>query len=142
MVYVPKTQINDENVLNFLESIEDNIKKQDCLEILDMMIKISWEEAKMWWEAIIGFWSYSYESKSWCKWDWMRIAFSPRKSYISVYIMPWYHEFFWLLEKLWKHKAWKSCLNIKKLDDVDKEVLFELIKKWWDEMKKLYPIKK
>ena len=41
MVYVPKTQINDENVLNFLESIEDNIKKQDCLEILDMMIKIS-----------------------------------------------------------------------------------------------------
>jgi len=44
-----------------------------------------------------------------------------------------------LLSKLWKHKAWKSCINIKKLSDIDIKVLEEIIKTWLDDMERMYP---
>lgn len=140
MTYTPKTQVSDMNVQTFLESIEDEQKRKDSFVLLDMFTEISWEKAKMWWTAIIWFWTYSYESKSWCAGDWMRTGFSPRKNALSVYIMPWYD--MWmesLLEKLGKHKMGKSCLTIKKLSDIDLKILEKIIQKWLDIMNEKYP---
>lgn len=135
----PKTTASNNSVDAFINTIDDEQKKQDCTRILDIMKQISWKEPVLWWDSIIWFWSYTYTYSSWRTGEWMRIAFSPRKQYISLYIMPWYHNFYDLLSKLWKHKAWKSCLNIKKLSDVDIKILTEIIQLWYKEMEKLYP---
>ena len=140
MVYTLKTQINDSDVNAFLNSIEDLQKKEDSFILLDMFSKISGEKPKMWWTSIIGFWLYSYVSKSRCVGDWMRTGFAPRKAGLSIYIMPWYDMGMeWLLEKLWKYKMWKSCLTIKKLSDIDLKVLEKIIKKGFDIMDEKYP---
>ena len=139
MVYTPVTQINDDSVNDFLNNIEDLQKREDSFALLDLFSKISWEQAKMWWSAIVWFGSYSYASKS-CAGNWMRAGFSPRKNALSIYIMPWYN--MWmesLLEKLWKHKMWKSCLTIKKLTDIDLGILGQVIQKGLDIMDKQYP---
>ncbi len=139
MVYTPKTQINDADVKAFLDTIEDPIKREDSFKLLDMFTRVSGGPAKMWWSAIIGFGSYHYKTAS-CEWDWMRTGFSPRKWALSVYIMPGYYfdTMSELLEKLGKYKAGKSCLNIKKLEDIDMSVLEEIVKKGLEIMQEKY----
>jgi len=141
MAYTLKTQVSDNSVQDFLYSISDEEKKKDCFKLLDLLATISWEPAKMWWKNIVGFGTYSYKYASWQSWDWMRTWFSPRTWGISLYIMPGYQ--FWnmpdLMEKLWKYKSWKSCLNIKKLSDIDLKVLEEIIKLGLEDMNERYP---
>jgi len=141
MVYKIKTQISNDNVRNFLETIKDTEKREDALILLEIFERISGYKAKMWWKTIIGFGTYHYQSKSGCEWDWMRTGFAPRAAGFSVYIMPWYE--LWniseLMDKLWKYKSWKSCLNIKKLSDIDIWILEKIIKAWLDDMKERYP---
>jgi hypothetical protein len=43
------------------------------------------------------------------------------------------------LKKLGKHKTGKSCLYIKSLEDIDKNVLKEMIIQSVKETRKLYP---
>ena len=52
---------------------------------------------------------------------------SPRKQALSIYIMSGLDNHPELLEKLGKFKTGKSCLYIKRLSDVDEEVLERLI---------------
>lgn len=141
MVYKPMTQVNDADVEKFLNSVEETQKREDSLKLLNSFTRITWEPAKMWWSSIVGFGSYHYKTAS-CEWYWMRTGFSPRKWAISVYVMPWYNfdEMPEYLDKLWKFKAGKSCLNIKKLEDIDMNILEKIIKKWLEIMEEKYPV--
>lgn len=139
-----KTKKNNADVKEFLHTVEDETKRRDALTILKMMESISWEKAKMRWSSIVWFWEYHYKYASGREWDWMITGFSPRKTNISIYIMPWFDEYDWsnradeLLKKLWKYKVWKSCLSIKKLEDIDLQVLEELIRNGYEWMVKKY----
>ncbi len=141
MVYQLKTKLNDADVREFLNSIEEQQKKEDSFKLLDIFTRITWEPAKMWWSSIIWFGSYHYVYASGQEWDWMRTGFSPRKGALSVYIMPGYNfdEMQDLMDTLWKYKAWRSCLNIKKLSDIDLEVLEKIISTGLEAMKEKYP---
>ncbi len=55
------------------------------------------------------------------------VGFSPRKQNISIYIMAGFSGSERLLAKRGKHKIGKSCLYIKRLDDVDQVVLRKLL---------------
>ena len=57
----------------------------------------------------------------------MLTAFSPRKPYITLYILVEFGKQAALLKKLGKHSTGKVCLYIKKLADVDRQVLKELV---------------
>ena len=80
-----------------------------------MMKEISGKEPKMWGDSIIGFGKYHYKYASGREGDWMRIAFSPRKQNLTLYIMDGFDNYGEILEKLGKFKTGKSCLYIKKL---------------------------
>jgi Domain of unknown function (DU1801) len=54
-------------------------------------------------------------------------GFSPRKAALSIYVMCGLDRSRELLKKLGKHKAGKSCLYVKKLEDIDMKVLKELV---------------
>src|SRR5688572_17365050 len=122
-----KTKVNDASVTEFLNSVADEQKRNDCFEILKMMKQITKEEPKMWGSSMVGFGSYHYKGKSGREGDWMLTGFSPRKQNLTLYLMGGFDEQKDLLKKLGKYKTSVGCLYIKKLDDVDKKVLKELV---------------
>ena len=122
-----KTQVNDASVEGFLNSVTDEQKREDCFEILRLMEQVTKEEPKMWGSSIVGFGSYHYKGASGREGDWMLTGFSPRKANLTLYILGGFESSQDLLNKLGKHKTSVGCLYIKKLEDVDKEVLKELV---------------
>ena len=133
----PKTKMNDASVTKFLDSVADEQKRNDCFEILTMMKQITKEEPKMWGSSIVGFGSYHYRGKSGREGDWMLTGFSPRKQNLALYLMGGFNTHADLLKKLGKFKTSVGCLYIKKLDDVDKQVLKELVQASVKKMKQL-----
>jgi len=122
-----KTKVNNASVNRFLNAIEDEAVRRDCKEIAKIMKQAAKAPPKMWGESIIGFGSYHYKYATGREGDWMLTGFSPRKQNITIYIMAGFERYEKLLNKLGKHSTAKSCLYIKKLADVDKKVLAELI---------------
>lgn len=129
-----KTQKNDGDVTNFLNSVEHDKRRADSFKVLALMSEVTGEEPKMWGDSIIGFGSYHYTYASGREGDWFLAGFSPRKQSLTLYIMSGFDEYDGLMAKLGKFKTGKSCLYINKLEDVDQAVLKELVKKSTEHM--------
>jgi hypothetical protein len=132
-----KTKVNEASVESFLNSVKDEQARADCFEILKMMKQVTKEEPKMWGSSIVGFGSYHYKGASGREGDWMLTGFSPRKQNLTLYLMGGFDAHADLLKKLGKHKTSVGCLYIKKLEDVDKKVLKELVVETVKTIKKL-----
>jgi hypothetical protein len=122
-----QTKVNDASVEKFLSKIEDEQKRKDCFEIVKIMKQVTKKKPKMWGPAIIGFGSLHYKYESGREGDMPQIGFSPRKQNITLYIGVGDDSDNPLLRKLGKYRTSKVCLYIKKLADVDRNVLQELI---------------
>ena len=122
-----KTKENDGDVLAFLNSVENKQRREDALAVLELMKDITGEEARMWGTSIVGFGHYTYKYASGREGDWMCCGFSPRKTSLTLYIMDGFDKHQELMNQLGKFKTGKSCLYIKKLDDVNLAVLNDLI---------------
>ena len=121
-----KTKLNDANVESFLNGVADEQQRADSFKVLELMRKITSEEPKMWGPSIIGFGSHHLKYASGRELDWMLVGFSPRKGNLTLYITDGFANYGDLMAKLGKHKTGKSCLYIKRLSDVDENVLGEL----------------
>lgn len=131
-----KTKVNDASVEDFLSSVVDEQKRKDSFEILKIMKQMTKEEPKMWGSSIVGFGSYHYKGASGREGDWMQIGFSPRKQNITLYIIPGFERHQGLMKQLGKFSTGKSCLYIKRLSDVNVDVLKDLIAESLKVMKK------
>src|SRR5687768_15466867 len=119
-----KTTLNDASVTDFINTVPDEIKRQDSFVLLELFSKVTGEQPKMWGSSIIGFGQYHYKSeRSKQEGDWMLTGFSPRKQNLTLYIMPGFGAYKDLLRKLGKHKTSVGCLYINKLADIDPAVL-------------------
>lgn len=124
-----KTKAHDGDVLAFLNHVEPIRRREDGLEVLEMMQEITGEKPKLWGPNIIGFGEYRYKYESGREGDWFLVGFAPRKANLVLYIMGGFLGQDELMAKLGKHKTGKSCLYLNKLEDVDQKVLRQLIKK-------------
>lgn len=122
-----KTQKTDQDVREFLNTVEHDLRREDSFRVLGIMEKLTGMEAKMWGNSIIGFGDYHYKYESGREGDFFKVGFSPRKTSLTLYIMPGFERYPELMEKLGKYKTGRSCLYVKKLTDVDEGVLKELI---------------
>lgn len=135
-----KTVKTAKSVSDYLAKITPEAKQADCREILSMMSEMTGWEPKMWGASIIGFGDYHYKYESGREGDSCRIGFSSRAQNITIYIMPGYQDFSEELSRLGKHKMGKSCLYIKRLSDVDKDVLAEIMEKGLAKLAETYPV--
>jgi hypothetical protein len=135
-----KTQKTKESVSKFLASIEEDEKRKDSKTLLKIFTDTCKEKAAMWGPAIIGFGTFHYQSeKSKQAGDWFMCGFSPRKQALTIYIISGVKNYPELLEKLGKYKlSGGSCLYIKKLADIDLDVLKKLITVSFADMKAKY----
>lgn len=122
-----KTQKNDASIEEFLKSIENDTRRENSFEILDLMRGITGKQGSMWGTSIIGFGDFSYNTSTKKEYKWFKTGFSPRKQFLTLYIMDGFDSYDEILSRLGKHKTGKSCLYINKLDDIDQDVLRELI---------------
>ena len=122
-----KTTETSNSVSAFIKAIGDEKKREDSLEIIKLMKRHSGAEPKLWGPSIIGFGSYHYKYESGQEGDMPLIAFSPRKAAIVLYLSANFEKREALLKALGKHKTGKGCVYIKKLDDIDMNVLDEMI---------------
>ena len=133
-----KTVENEGSVSDFLTQVQDDKRRQDAISINELMTQITGQQPKMWGGSIVGFGRYHYKYESGREGDFMKIGFSPRKQNLSLYIMPGFDRYDDLLARLGKYKLGKSCLYIKRMEDVELDVLQELILKSYDHMTQKY----
>lgn len=131
-----KTKETDASVDAFLDTIQPERRKRDGYVLCELMQRVTGFEPKMWGPSMIGFGRYHYKYESGREGDLFLTGFSPRKSALSVYIMPGFREYSGLMDRLGKHKTGKSCLYINKLDDVDLSTLEEIIRHSVDDMRR------
>lgn len=122
-----KTKATDADVLEFINNVPDERKRQDALVVLELMREVTGEEPKMWGPSIVGFGSYHYKYASGREGDAPNTGFSPRKQALTLYIMGGFERYDELMAKLGKHTTGSSCLYVKRLSDIDQNVLRELV---------------
>lgn len=139
-----KTVPDGLSVTDYMDQISPETRREDCQWILEAMTEITGWEPKIWGSklssGIVGFGDYHYKYESGREGDFFRLGFSSRAQNISIYIMPGYQDFGDELSRLGKHKMGKSCLYIKRLSDVDTDVLREIMQKGLDIMAEKYPL--
>ena len=129
-----KTQPTDQDVITFLNAIPDERKRRDCFTLLAIMQQATGAQPVMWGDAIIGFGRYHYRYASGREGEWFLVGFSPRVQNLTLYIISGFDQYDLLLSKLGKHSTSKSCLYIKRLDDIDLTALQELVQRSVDHM--------
>lgn len=110
-----------------IDDVTNPQRKQDAGELLQLMSDVTGEEAKVWSANTIGFGQYHYRYKSGQEGDFFTVGFSPRKDRTTLYIMSGLRGFEDILDRLGPHTASKSTVHIKRLQDVDRSALTELI---------------
>ncbi|MEE2525296.1 DUF1801 domain-containing protein [Hyphobacterium sp. HN65] len=136
-----KTQKTDVTPRDFLAGIEPEKRREQSLVLLEFFERVTGWKPRMWGPSIIGFGEYHYKYDSGREGDFMATGFSPRKTSLTVYILPGYQDYGPILARLGKHKLGKSCLYINKLEDIDMDVLEELVKAGIADLSKKYPVK-
>jgi hypothetical protein len=122
-----KTKHNDGDVGAFLDAIEDDRKRADAVRINDLMAEVTGTRGAMWGDSIVGFGTYRYRYASGRQGEWFKVGFSPRKQNLTLYIMSGFDHFDDLLGRLGRYSTGKSCLYVKRLEDVDVDVLRQLV---------------
>ena len=133
-----KTKKTSASVAAYLNAIADKQKRSDCKSVARMMRDATGKRARMWGGSLVGYGSYDYKYASGREGTWFICGFSPRAQNITIYIMPGFSGFKILMNKLGKYKTGKSCLYIKKLEDIDQNVLKDLITGSVNEMRCRY----
>ncbi|MCT1525154.1 DUF1801 domain-containing protein [Sphingobacterium hotanense] len=123
-----KTSFTDEDVASFIESVDNEQKRKDSYALISLMEKATGEKAKMFGPTIVGFGQYHYKYDSGHEGDAPLLGFSPRKAAISLYVYTGGKRQDELLKSFGKYKMGKACIYVKKLSDIDVDVLEDLMK--------------
>lgn len=138
MATANKTTENQNSVSDFINTVPDEAKRADSVKIAAIFEAASGFQPKMWGTAIIGYGSYHYKYDSGREGDAPLTGFSPRKDAFALYISL-FEGREKLLEKFGKHKTGKGCIYVKKIEDVNVDVLKEMIQKGIRHTQEIYP---
>ncbi len=126
-----KTKVNDASVESWLDGAEPPERAAAARAVIALMQRVSGQEPKMWGSSIVGVGSYHYRYESGHQGEICRLGLSPRKAAITLYLAGGHARFESIVGRLGKFTTGKSCLYIKRLSDVDLEVLEELLAASW-----------
>lgn len=131
-----KTQETENSVLDFLNSVENDKRRQDSFRLLELIEKVSGTTPKMWGDSLIGFGNYTYKYKSGREGEWFFFGFSPRKAALTVYFPGYVEDHQDLVHKV-STKHGKGCIYIKDLSKVNEQDMINLIQFSFDKGKEL-----
>lgn len=135
-----KTKPTDVTVAEFIAGVEPEGRKADA-EVLDAFFRrvTGWQPV-MWGPTMVGYGSYAYRYESGHGGTALATGFSPRKAELSIYVMPGYQDYGPILARLGKHRLGKACLYVRKLADIDMDVLEELVRAGLADLGRMWPV--
>jgi len=136
-----KTTKNNSSVAAYLNAIDNEAHRRDGKTLLKLFKQTTGSKASMWGSSIIGFGQYRYQRANGAEIEMLATGYSMRQSGPVLYIMVGHRNYADYLERLGKHKLGKSCVYIKRLADVDLDVLAELIQQGLIDLAEKYEIK-
>ncbi|HYN66266.1 MAG TPA: DUF1801 domain-containing protein [Ornithinibacter sp.] len=126
------TQLTDADVTAYLDGVTDERRRDDARTVLDLMRDVTGAPPRMWGTSTIGFGRQPYRTADGKEREWFAVGLAPRKAALTLYGLTYYDSNSDLLERLGPHTTGKGCLYVKRLDEVDREVLTELVRRAWD----------
>ena len=121
-----KTTSTKNDSKDFIDNLENEAQRADCMVLFDMMHRITKAEPVLWSHGTVGFGSFDYKGKT-TSGSWYKTGFAPRKNNLSIHVFYGFDKNPDVMERLGKHKTGKSCLYVNKLADIDLDVLEEII---------------
>ena len=128
-----KTKPGSADVDAFLDGVADEGRRTDSKAARDLIAEVTGAEPVMWGDSMIGFGTQRYTTADGKEHEWFAVGLSPRKAALTLYGLTYYESNADLLERLGPHSTGKGCLYVKKLDDLDRDVLTELVERSWAE---------
>jgi hypothetical protein len=126
-----KTRPTGDDVTAFLDSVPSERRRAEGHAMRSLLEGITGEPAVMWGPSIVGFGCRPYTNTTGTN-EWFVVGFSPRKSALTLYgVHDGYAAPDPLLDALGPHTTGKGCLYLKRLDEVDEQVLARLVRKAW-----------
>lgn len=126
------TQPTDADVTAYLDGVADERRRDDARAVLDLMHEVTGAPPRMWGTSTIGFGRQPYRTADGKQREWFAVGLAPRKAALTLYGLTYYGTNTELLERLGPHTTGKGCLYLKRLDDVDREVLTDLVRRAWE----------
>lgn len=123
----PRTEPHDHDVTAFLDGIPDPQRRADAKAAYDLMKETTGAAPKMWGPSMVGFGDYHYSSDSGRDGDTFVVGFAARRANLTLYLLDGFEDYGDLLDRLGKHSTGKACLYIRKISDIDPDVLQELV---------------
>ncbi len=127
----PKTVPNDAAVDDFVEQVPHEARRRDARVLVDLYRRVTGEEPRMWGPSIVGFGEYHYHYATGRQGDMAAAGFSPRAASLSLYFADGFTAHADRLARLGPHTLGKGCLYLKRLEQVDLDVLAELVAASW-----------
>src|SRR5829696_2778964 len=118
-----KTHPTGEDVTAFLDSVPAERRRAEGRALRSLFERVTGEPAAMWGPSMVGFGSVPYTNTLGTN-EWFVVGFSPRKAALTIYgIHDGYTAPDSLLAELGPHTTGKSCVYVKRLDQIDQNVL-------------------
>lgn len=124
-----KTQPTDADVNEFLDAAVPVKRREDGIALDEIFREVTGVKPVLWGPSIVGYGQYQFASprNPRTRGIWPKTGFSPRKTSLSLYGLKDLPAGAALLPKLGTYTEGAGCVYLKKLEDIDLDVLRELI---------------
>ncbi|WP_323793367.1 DUF1801 domain-containing protein [Nocardioides sp.] len=126
-----KTKPTSDDVAAYLAGVEQPGRRADAQDVLALMREVTGAEPVMWGASMVGFGTLRYTTADGKRHEWFAVGLAPRQAALTLYGLTYYGSNADLLERLGTHTTGKGCLYVKRLEDVDTDVLRELVARAW-----------
>lgn len=121
----PKTRPTDTSVDVVFASVADARRRADAEAVCALMHGATGDQPVVWGTNIVGFGSVEVPQRRGPATPWPMIAFAPRKTELVLYLHAEIEDD--LFADLGPHRRGVGCLYLKRLDDVDQQVLARVV---------------
>jgi Domain of unknown function (DU1801) len=123
-----KTKPTKLSAKQFIAKVADPARRADADSLMRIFERATGDAPVMWGSSIVGFGQYHYKYASGREGDMCVAGFSPRSAAFALYVLSGAKGEAALLARLGKHTTGKGCLYVKRLRDVDEQVLETLVR--------------
>ena len=116
-----------------LATVEPAARREDAQAVLALMREVTGAEPVLWGGSMIGFGRQPYRTADGKEREWFAVGLAARKAALTLYGLTYYGSHADVLERLGPHTTGKGCLYLKRLSEVDLEVLRELVATAWSQ---------
>jgi hypothetical protein len=125
-----KTRPSEESAQAFIARVPSEARREDAQRLCALLMQWTGEPPVMWGASIVGFGCYRYRYDSGHEGTAALVGFSPRKESLVLYLVGGVQDRYpKLLQRLGPHKVGKGCLYLRRLEDVDHDVLRALVER-------------